>query len=147
VTIYPDPDAEGVTPAHLKAFERGKYGPIFAPKQSQQSTATQPAPSYTYAPTAASTGYGTQGAVPRDFSYPMSTIPSGYTAPGGYPASGGYSAPGGYAVSAGYPVSSGYASSSGHTAPSGHATTQAAQSTDTYDENDQEDDEPEGKDS
>jgi hypothetical protein len=134
VTIYLDPDAEGVTSAHLKAFERGKYGPIFAPQQSQQ------APLYTHAPTTTPTNYSTQIAVLRDFSHPMSTTPSGY------PASGGYPAPGGYAVPAGYQVPSGYASPSGHTAPSRQATIQASTNIyDEEDEEDEEDDEPEEK--
>lgn len=31
VSIYLDPEAEGVTASHLKAFEQGHYGPIFGP--------------------------------------------------------------------------------------------------------------------
>ena len=29
-SIYLDPDAKGVTKNHIKDFERGKYGPIWA---------------------------------------------------------------------------------------------------------------------
>jgi hypothetical protein len=140
VTIYLDPDAEGVTSSHLKAFERGAYGPIFGPKQSQQSTATQQASSYTHLPTTISTNYGTQVAVPRAYSYQMPTIPSGYGVQGGYTSPSGYPAP------IGYQVPSGYDTPSGRTAPSGQATTPMIQpSTNLYDENDENDDEPEEK--
>jgi hypothetical protein len=124
VTIYLDPDAEGVTTGHLKAFERGKYGPIFSPKQSQPS-------SYTHLPTTIPSTYGDPNAVPRGYSYQLPANPSGYAASGGY------------AVPPGYQFPSGYAPPSGHNAPSGYATTPMIQpSTNIYDEDD-EDDEPE----
>ena len=125
MTIYLDPDAQGVTAAHLKAFERGKYGPIFASKQGQQSTATQQAPSYTHLPTTTSMNYSIPSAVPRGFSYPIPTSPSGY------------------ASSTGYQVPSGYPAPSGHPIPSGYTTRPNIY--DENDENDEKDDEPEEK--
>jgi hypothetical protein len=36
VSIYLDPEAKSTTRDHIKAFERGQYGPIFASRSSPQ---------------------------------------------------------------------------------------------------------------
>jgi hypothetical protein len=76
VTIYLDPEAEGVTAEHLKAFQEGKYGPIFAPRPS--SATVQPS-AYTTQQAMIPTVYGTPGSVPRSLNvpYPMPTAPAG----------------------------------------------------------------------
>ena len=75
-----DPEADGVTRNHLKAFEEGKYGPIFA--HAAPSRAPQPMPqSIGYSYSAASpTDYvpGSPSSIPRILH--MNTAPSGFTA-------------------------------------------------------------------
>lgn len=87
MSIYLDPEAVGVTASHLRAFEDGKYGPIFA------HNAPLPKPQalgYTYQQAASPTGYSSASAssVPRILNNPYSTN----TAPGGFPASTGNTA-------------------------------------------------------
>ncbi len=117
--------------AHLKAFEKGAYGPIF---EYKPTPATQPSTFYTHLPNTTSAIYGapSQVATPRSgFTYQMPTVASGYTAPAGY------TAPGGYAGPTGYVAPSGYAASSGNSAPSGYAATSMIQeSANLYEEND-----------
>lgn len=92
VSIYLDPEAEGVTNAHLRAFEEGHYGPIFGPLRSTPAPQTQQTPAYTYQQTTIQSPYGTVNTTPRNLPYTYQMT----TAPTGFPASTGNTAPSDY---------------------------------------------------
>ena len=105
--------------SHLRAFEEGKYGPIFAPFPT---TATSQTSAYTFQQAAIPTPYGTAGSVPRssNVNYQMPAASSGYAPPAGYTTSPGYTTSSGQAAPPGYTTSPGYSTSSGQAAPAGY---------------------------
>lgn len=74
--VYLDPAAEGITEKHLRAFESGKYGPIWA-------TASSAAPSN---PISYTTAVAT---IPATYNYPAipSAVPRSLQVPGTGPSS------------------------------------------------------------
>jgi hypothetical protein len=86
VKIYLDPGAEGVSPAHLRAFEKGEYGPIFKtdlelPSYPSAYALTVSPATYAYKPSGAVSSDTLPASFARKAQYtaPPAALPTAYT--------------------------------------------------------------------